>query len=208
MEKFNIVQKNINNIFNQTLNGSGDSDRHALTLLSLVLSTKSKNILELGSRNGHSTIPLLTGAYINNGNLTSVDIKDNNIKIDEKFENNWNFINSDAIDFLNNLDKNICYDLIFIDDWHSYEHVKKELEILDKHVSCKTIILLHDLMYSTEPYYHSDLTLETGQWAQGGPYRAVAELNKNFWEFSTIPFNNGLTLLRKKYSSLYNKINI
>ena len=61
-----------------------------------------------------------------------------------------------------------------------------------------------NLMYgNTCPYYHVDLTVCSPQWANGGPYRAVAELNPNFWEFSTIPSNNGLTILRKKYSSKY-----
>jgi hypothetical protein len=50
---------------------------------------------------------------------------------------------------------------------------------------------------------HSDLTLNTGQWAKGGPYRAVAELDPQFWEFSTLPYNNGLTILRKKYSNKF-----
>ena len=50
---------------------------------------------------------------------------------------------------------------------------------------------------------YTDLTLKDGQWANGGPYRAVAELNPQFWEFSTLPWNNGLTILRKKYSNLY-----
>ena len=206
MDNLNNVSSEINKIFNQTISGEGDSDKHALTLLSLVLSSGSKNILELGVRDGASTLPLLIGTYINNGKLTSVDVNNNNLKFDEKLMNNWSFIESDSINFLENLNENECYDLVFIDDWHAYEHVKKELEILDKHISCKTIILLHDLMYSTTPYYHSDLTLKVGQWANGGPYRAVAELNDNFWEFSTIPFNNGLTILRKKYSGLYNKI--
>jgi hypothetical protein len=56
---------------------------------------------------------------------------------------------------------------------------------------------------NNEPRYHTDLTLKDGQWAEGGPYRAVAELNPQFWEFSTIPSNNGLTILRKKYSSKF-----
>ena len=54
------------------------------------------------------------------------------------------------------------------------------------------------------PYYHVDLTENAClQWKNGGPYRAVAELNPQFWEFSTLPWNNGLTILRKKYSSKY-----
>jgi hypothetical protein len=51
--------------------------------------------------------------------------------------------------------------------------------------------------------YHSDLTQKDGQWANGGPYRAVVDISSQFWEFSTLPYNNGLTLLRKKYSNRY-----
>ena len=58
----------------------------------------------------------------------------------------------------------------------------------------------------TCPFYHADLTNSAGeQWNNGGPYRAVAELNHQFWEFSTLPWNNGLTILRKKYSSKYRR---
>ena len=82
-----------------------------------------------------------------------------------------------------------------------------ELEILDKKVSPSSILLLHDLMYGEScPFYHCDLTPCAGsQWNNGGPYRAVAELNHQFWEFSTLPWNNGLTILRKKYSNKYLK---
>jgi hypothetical protein len=110
----------------------------------------------------------------------------------------------DAIQYLENWDVSKSLDIVYIDDWHSYDHVKKELEILDRIVSPSTVILIHDLMYGgTCPFYHSDITLKDGQWANGGPYRAVAELNPQFWEFSTLPWNNGLTILRKKYSNKY-----
>jgi hypothetical protein len=55
----------------------------------------------------------------------------------------------------------------------------------------------------TEPFYNVDLTLESGQWEGGGPYRAVAELPRQFWEFATLPWWHGLTILRKKYSKDY-----
>ena len=97
-------------------------------------------------------------------------------------------------------------DFAYLDDWHAYDHVKQELELLDPLVVPSSIILAHDLMYGhTEPFYHSDLLVKKGQWAEGGPYRAIAELDTNFWEFSTLPWSNGLTILRKKYSSLYHK---
>ena len=97
-------------------------------------------------------------------------------------------------------------DVVFVDDWHSYRHVKHQLQYLDQLVGPSSIILLHDLMYgNTEPFYHSDLAHGGDQWDEGGPYRAVAELNPQFWEWSTLPWNNGLTILRKKYSNKYHR---
>lgn len=196
---------NIEKIVDKTLNGSGDSDLHLTTLLGIAIGGKCKTIIELGVRNGDTTLPLLTAAKINNGILYSVDLNETAFEPDGDEKKHWSFHQMDAIKFLDTWDSNKTIDLIYIDDWHSYEHVKKELDILDRLVSPATIIILHDLMYGgTAPFYHSDLTQHAGeQWACGGPYRAVAELNTQFWEFSTLPWNNGLTLLRKKYSSKY-----
>lgn len=190
----------INSILKTATQGTGDSDRHAMTLFSIALATRGKNYIELGVRGGDSTKPLLEAATLNGGVLYSVDI-DDGPNIESK---NWKFAKKDAILFLEEWERlNMpSPDFVYVDDWHSYDHVKKELEILDRICSPKTIIILHDLMYgNTAPYYHSDLTLEDGQWANGGPYRAVAELNPQFWEFCTLPWSHGLTILRKKYSN-------
>lgn len=192
-------------IIEKTVNGNGDSDKHLLTLLGIALGSGAKTIIELGVRNGDTTLPLLNAAKINGGTLHSVDIEKTKYKPSLDLIQNWKFYEKDAIAFLEGWDSEKDIDLVYIDDWHSYEHVKAELAILDKLVSPSTIIVLHDLMYGgTTPFYHSDLTESAGaQWANGGPYRAVAELNPQFWEFSTLPWNNGLTILRKKYSSLH-----
>jgi predicted O-methyltransferase YrrM len=191
-------------ILEMSLNGNGDSDKHIMTLFSIAIGGKSKNIIELGVRGGNTTLPLILAAKLNGGKVTSVDINKTEFECPNDLQDYWTFVKSDAIDFLSKINPNETIDLIYIDDWHSYEHVKKELEIIDTLVSPSTIILLHDLMYgNTNPFYHSDLTLKDGQWANGGPYRAVAELNPQFWEFSTLPWNNGLTILRKKYSNKY-----
>jgi predicted O-methyltransferase YrrM len=197
MEKF---------LTNKTINGCGDSDRHLMTLFGIALGSKGKVFIELGVRNGDTTTPLTMAAMYNGGMVHSVDINDSNIKLPSDLSKHNKFYKSDAVAFLKNFEKNQDnnVDLVYIDDWHSYEQVKMELEILDRIVSPKTIIILHDLMYGeTCPFYHTDLTLSTGQWANGGPYRAVAELNPQFWEFSTLPWGNGLTILRKKYSNKY-----
>ena len=198
------MTQEIQQLINDCLSGQGDSDRHALTLFSIALATKGKTFIELGVRNGTTTLPLLMAAHLNSGKLTSVDLNDTKFKCPTPYSSNWEFIKSDAIEFLNNWNPKKKIDFIYIDDWHSYAHVKKELEFIDKFISPSSIIVLHDLMYGNhEPFYHTDLTLQSGQWTEGGPYRAVAELDPNFWEFSTLPWNNGLTILRKKYSSKY-----
>jgi predicted O-methyltransferase YrrM len=199
-----VLNKHLPLIINDTINGKGDSDQHLMTLFSIAIEIKAKKILELGVRDGKTTLPLLLAAKLNGGVVTSVDINDTIFSPPDELKAHTEFIKMDAIEFLEKIDKTQPYDLIYIDDWHAYKHVKKELEIIDKMVSPKTVILLHDLMYGNHaPHYHSDLTLQNGQWAEGGPYRAVAELNQQFWEFSTIPVNNGLTILRKKYTNLY-----
>lgn len=192
----------INEYIEKTINGKNDSDRHLMVLFSIALATKGKNYIELGVRTGTTTTPLKMAAKLNGGKLYSVDIDTNPFKT--KKDNNWEYHQSDAIEFLKKWEKsnNPSPDFVYVDDWHSYDHVKKELDILDRIVTPSTIIILHDSMYgNTCPYYHMDLTLKDGQWANGGPYRAISELNPQFWEFSTLPWSHGLTILRKKYSN-------
>jgi hypothetical protein len=194
----------IDDFCDKALYGNLDSDRHIITIFSIALASKGKTFVELGVREGHTTEPLYEAVKLNGGHLWSVDI---NIPTEFKPNNeNYTFVQKDSIEFLEEWPKDKRIDVAYVDDWHSYSHVKKQLEILDQLVGPSSIILLHDLMYgNTDPFYHSDLTLKEGQWANGGPYRAVAELNPQFWEWATLPWNNGLTILRKKYSNKYHR---
>ena len=198
------MKKCIDDFCDKALYGNLDSDRHIITIFSIALASKGKTFVELGVREGHTTEPLYEAAKLNGGHLWSVDI---NISTEFKPNNgNYTFSQKDSIEFLENWPKDKKIDVVYVDDWHSYSHVKKQLEILDQLVGPSSVILLHDLMYgNTDPFYHSDLTLKEGQWADGGPYRAVAELNPQFWEWATLPWNNGLTILRKKYSNKYHR---
>ena len=91
-------------------------------------------------------------------------------------------------------------DFVFIDDRHSYGHMRRELELIGDHVGPSSVVLLHDLMYEAHaPFYHSDASLpENHLYGAGGPYRAVAELDTTVWEWATLPWGHGLTLLRRK----------
>jgi hypothetical protein len=72
--------------------------------------------------------------------------------------------------------------------------------LIEQLIDNKSIILLHDLMAFTEPEYHLPLEGQKGtEWGEGGPTRAVFELDRNIWEWATIPINNGLTILRTRY---------
>jgi len=184
-----------------TLNGNTDSSRHYMTFFTLVLSLKAKNVLELGVRDGGSTIPFLMGLEYTKGNLTSVDINDN-VLLRNKLQQykNWNFVVSDAISFLRNDSK--VYDIIFIDDWHYGEHVSKELKLIENKINENSLILMHDTMcWNTEPNYHYYLD-KYGEFANGGPWGALKQLDKDIWEYVTIPVSNGLSIIRKKGQEL------
>ena len=194
----------MNTFIEKALHGNMDSDRHLVSIFSMALASRGKVFVELGVREGHTTEPLYEAAKLNKGHLWSVDLND-----PTKFKpnnGNYTFVKQDSIKFLEQWPKDKKIDVAFVDDWHSYSHVKRQLELLDELVGPSSIILLHDLMYgNTDPFYHVDLSHHEGQWASGGPYRAVAELNPQFWEWSTLPWNNGLTILRKKYSNKYHR---
>lgn len=195
------MMHHIEQLLDRTLHQQKNPDthiEHSMTFLSIALQIKAKKILELGTREGGSTYPFLVASKILGGSLTSIDIETPGYEAPEDLKPYWNFIKSDALEFLDSNTER--FDLIYVDDWHSYPHVKKELEYIDKISDKSTIILLHDLMgMSSHPYYfYPKDAPDTSEWAKGGPFRAVAELDFNKWEWATIPVSHGLTILRKR----------
>ena len=187
-------------LLNQVKYGPQDSDRHVLTCFSMAMQIHAKKILELGVRTGNTTLPFLCAAKELGGMVHSVDLDATTFQCPDDLRVYWKFFQSDAIAWLEQQrSQGTKYDLIYIDDWHAYDHVRRELEIIDSMVTPSSIILLHDLMYSNaQPDYRSDPNTADAQWAGGGPYRAVAELDPEIWEWATVPINHGLTILRKK----------
>ena len=187
-------------LLNQVKYGPQDSDRHVLTCFSMAMQIHAKKILELGVRTGNTTLPFLCAAKELGGMVHSVDLDATTFQCPDDLRVYWKFFQSDAISWLEQQrNQGAKYDLIYIDDWHAYNHVRRELEIIDSMVTPSSIILLHDLMYSNaQPDYRSDPNTADAQWAGGGPYRAVAELDPEIWEWATVPINHGLTVLRKK----------
>lgn len=196
MEK---IQTLFERFFNKTLNemNPSDSDWHLMTLFALVLQIKAKNILELGVRFGDTTEPLVAAANLVGGKVTSVDKVPSQWVCPDELTANYRFIQCDAIEFLKTK-ADAYYDIVYVDDWHAYEHVKTELQLIEKIIDCRSLILLHDLMgQGKNPDYFLPLNWG-GEWTGGGPYRAVKELDPAVWEWATIPVNHGFTILRKK----------
>jgi len=189
-------------LYNRTIRTNDDGGlryfEHVLTFFSIALQIEAKNILELGTRDGGSNYPLLCAAKSNNGRLTSVDIKEHNLSIPQDLRPYWSFIKSDSIKFLEKCQEH--YDLVYVDDWHSYTHVKREIELIENLIDEKSIVLLHDSMgLNNHPNYTKTINYPAdSEWGEGGVYRALEELDPNKWEWSTIPVNHGLTILRKK----------
>tara|TARA_Y100000590_G_scaffold86224_1_gene96603 strand:+ start:13830 stop:14483 length:654 start_codon:yes stop_codon:yes gene_type:complete len=123
-----------------------DIHEHLSILHMLTIEFNLKNILELGTRTGESTIALLQAATEIDGFVTSIDIDSCNDakKIVNKFslEKNWKFIQSNDLEI--NWDKTI--DHLFIDTSHTYEQTLAELKKFGEFVRPGGIISLHDLI--------------------------------------------------------------
>lgn len=177
--------------------GPIDVRSHFITLFSIAISLNAKEILEIGTRAGFSTIALNSAIGLTKGRLTSVDIKVPAIYYQLPFPKNWTFVHSDSIAFLKSLEDNKKFDIVFIDGNHVYKQVKQELELISNHVEKNSLILLHDTMPGSCPEYSNGKNAHPTGFMGGGPYVPVSELDKNKWEFSTIPVSHGLTILRK-----------
>lgn len=91
-------------------------------------------------------------------------------------------------------DKNILreydeLDLVFIDADHSYEAVKRDFYNVYRYVAQDGLILLHDTFPKDETDTHPDLC--------GDCYKFTNDLKNCGFEFMTLPFPPGLTIVRR-----------
>ena len=123
------MHSGMDKFIDKALHGDGDSDRHFITLYAMALASRGKTYVELGVREGHTTEPLYEAARANGGKLYSVDI--NRPSEYQPYVNgfldmkHYEFVQDDSIHFLEAWPKDKKIDVVFVDDWHSYPHVKK-----------------------------------------------------------------------------------
>ena len=160
----------MNKFVDKALHGDLDSDRHLISIFAMALASKGETYVELGVREGHTSEPLHKAAELNLGKLWSVDVNEPTEYRPYEPTSHYEFVKKDSIKFLEEWPKHKKMDVVFVDDWHSYKHVKRQLELLDECVGPGSVILLHDLMYgNTDPFYHVDLAHAGPQWDGGGP---------------------------------------
>lgn len=126
-----------------------DISEHLTTLTMLTKELGLKTILELGTREGYSTIAFLEAAKAIGGTVTSVDIepcpKAKERVASAGLQDLWTFIEGD--DLAIQWDRPI--DHLFIDTSHMYEHTLKELNRYEPLVVDGGVITLHDVVFAS-----------------------------------------------------------
>ncbi len=95
---------------------------------------------------------------------------------------------SDSLQFLAAQDPSVVFDLVWLDDVHAASHVLEELQALAPHLHSDSLVLMHDTMAVTKPFYNYDLPEQ--------PAAVLKELDPFKWEYATFPTCHGLTVLR------------
>jgi predicted O-methyltransferase YrrM len=158
--------------------GVNPGDQRAIYYL--IRSLDIRNVLEIGTHIGCSTVNIALALKDNDGaKLTTVDIDDVNTTegcprdLIHKIgcESFVDFVVSDSVEFLNNTNEK--YDFIFLDGDHSYGTVYQELPIAYEKLKDNGIILFHDYFEDYKPLWKSSANVLEG------PFRAVSQLLKD-----------------------------
>jgi predicted O-methyltransferase YrrM len=126
---------------------SSDISLHLPLLALLVREFDLKAIVELGTRNGNSTIALLEAATAIGGQVLSVDVEpclDARRRIKEAgFDSMWQFVQADDMS-LGPPIVPVPIDLLFIDTSHIYSHTIAELNKYYSYLRDGSWIVMHD----------------------------------------------------------------
>lgn len=163
-----------------------DICEHLVTLHSLIVELNAQTVIELGVRDGESTVALLEGVHATGGQLVSVDIMPcmEAREMIEKYglSSKWTFLQGDDVEFGRNWDRSRPIDLVFIDTDHEYDHTKKEIEIFEPLVRAGGILVFHDTVTFCWPVY--------------GPIEVFLK-DRPTYHFMSYQNCNGLGVLRK-----------
>ena len=183
-----------------SLAGKGDMKAHIHTLYGICRGVKPKIALEIGVRKGVSTIALLLGIRFSGGLLYSIDIdacEGAKKRIEQLgLSSFWNFTKANSQTYNDWKDKPI--DLLFIDGDHSFSGVSSDFFKYFPFVRENGLILMHDAYCprevaereKVEGHHFVERLTEQNYLYYKGFITAQIEL-------CTLPYCNGLTIIRK-----------
>ena len=169
---------------------SGEYQGRLLSLISKI--KQPKNILEIGTYTGYSTICLAEG-LVKNGKIHTIDKNEELVEIQKKyflrskFNKNIEIHTGNALDIINDL--NINFDLIFLDaDKENYAtYFQIICKILNKNgVLITDNVLWHGKVLNSNES-HDDVTKKIDQ------FNKALILNKKFQTFM-LPVRDGLSI--------------
>ncbi|PKR81794.1 methyltransferase [Brumimicrobium salinarum] len=134
---------------------SGSPKKYAKLLFKLSAFYQPKNILELGTSLGLGTYMLAAAqedvdVYTVEGCTKTYDFTRRNFPSSQHHK--VHFINAAFNDYLKQLQKDLVFDLVFIDGDHSSKQLFTQLELLSEHIHDETIIVLDDIRWSKDMF--------------------------------------------------------
>tara|TARA_B100001094_G_C18095891_1_gene753000 strand:+ start:323 stop:1012 length:690 start_codon:yes stop_codon:yes gene_type:complete len=172
---------------------SGEYQGRLLSLISKI--KQPKNILEIGTYTGYSTICLAEG-LVKNGKIHTIDKNEELVEIQKKyflrskFNENIEIHTGNALDIINGL--NINFDLIFLDA--DKENYATYFQIISKILNKNGVLIIDNVLWhgkvlnSNES--HDDVTKKIDQ------FNKALILNKKFQTFM-LPVRDGLSIAIK-----------
>jgi hypothetical protein len=187
--------KRIEEMYTELCNRPSDINEHLPTLFRYA--EGCKHITEMGTRGVISTWAFLLAKP---KKLVCVDIQDCPLEpaLWEAMKNNieLKFIKGDSGSPKLQLEET---DLLFIDTWHCYDHMKKELALHPSKV--KKYIIFHDTtLYADKPETVDYESLIGPNFSQKGIWPAIEEFLNEYPEWviaERFHNNNGLTILKR-----------
>jgi len=150
---FGAGSKKMNNFrkVKNVLKNSSSKGKYAKLLFKISHYFQPKNILELGTSLGVGTLNLHLGNP--ESTLTTIEGCPNTFEFtkanfQKKNLTQINLINDQFSNFIQNLDKDVKFDLIYIDGHHDGKALENYLDTLTPHFHNDTIILLDDIRWS------------------------------------------------------------
>ena len=172
---------------------SGEYQGRLLSLISKI--KQPKNILEIGTYTGYSTICLAEG-LVKNGKIHTIDKNEELVEIQKKyflrskFNKNIEIHTGNALDIINGL--NINFDLIFLDA--DKENYATYFQIISKILNKNGILITDNVLWHgkvlNSKESHDDVTKKIDQ------FNKALILNKKFQTFM-LPVRDGLSIAIK-----------